>query len=133
VTFRIEDCQSTSFPDRAFDTAFVGLVIHFTTAERTAAEMKRILVPGGRLIVANVNPKALGGFARLRSLVRMFYRGVTGYQTKPPKSFVVTMLTASEVGDVLSRSGFRVDSIETFKDMSRPSSIPIDYVCAVKA
>src|SRR5262249_46080722 len=30
VTFRVEDCEKTSFQDEAFDAAFRGLVIHFT-------------------------------------------------------------------------------------------------------
>src|SRR5512147_1219182 len=29
VTFQVEDCQKTSLPDEAFDTAFISLVIHF--------------------------------------------------------------------------------------------------------
>src|SRR5690349_8731184 len=29
VTFQTEDCQHTSLPDGAFDTAFLSLVIHF--------------------------------------------------------------------------------------------------------
>jgi len=48
VTFQVEDCQSTSFPDASFDTAFMGLVIHLTEPTKTLAEMRRILKPGGR-------------------------------------------------------------------------------------
>jgi SAM-dependent methyltransferase len=47
VAFQTEDAQKTSFPDAAFDTAFMSLVIHFTDPARTVAEMHRILKPGG--------------------------------------------------------------------------------------
>src|SRR5262245_40677136 len=30
VTFQLEHCQVTSFPDEVFDTTFISLVIHFT-------------------------------------------------------------------------------------------------------
>src|SRR5262249_12736305 len=37
VTFQVEDCQHTSLPDGAFDTAFIGLVLHFTDPQRTVS------------------------------------------------------------------------------------------------
>ena len=39
VKFQLEDCRKTSFPDGAFDTAFMSLVIHFTQPEKALAEM----------------------------------------------------------------------------------------------
>ena len=59
VTFRVEDCQKTSFCDGTFDTAFMSLVIHFTQPPETLAEMRRILKTGGMLIIANLDPAAL--------------------------------------------------------------------------
>jgi ubiquinone/menaquinone biosynthesis C-methylase UbiE len=59
VTFQVEDCQATSLPDEVFDTAFISLVIHFTEPEKTLAEMRRILKPGGTLIISNLDPGAL--------------------------------------------------------------------------
>src|SRR4030095_2679714 len=87
VTFRAEDCQRTSLPRGAFDTAFIGLVLHFAVPEQTVTEMHRILRPHGTLIVVNLDPQALKGQARIRSLARIVYQGVVGYRTKPPKGF----------------------------------------------
>ena len=60
VRFQVEDCQRTSLPDGAFDTVFMSLVIHFTEPATTVAEVRRLLNPGGRLIIANLDPHALG-------------------------------------------------------------------------
>ena len=133
VTFQAEDCQATTFPPDAFDTAFVGLVIHFTEPTRTLGEMRRILKPGGTLITVNLDPRALGGFHGLRCVVRVLYHGLTGYRTKPPKGFGRNVLTERELRDLLEQSGLKVASSETFKDPSRSSNIPLEYVRATKS
>jgi ubiquinone/menaquinone biosynthesis C-methylase UbiE len=56
VTFQVENCERTSLPDGAFDTAFVSLVLHFTEPAKALAEMHRILKPGGMLLVSNLDP-----------------------------------------------------------------------------
>jgi len=133
VTFRAEDCQHTSLLDGAFDTAFMSLVIHFTVPEHSVAEMHRILRPEGVLIVVNLDPRALNGLDRIRSLMRIVYRGVSGYRIKPPRGFGRNVMTEQELRELLGRSGFRVDSAETIKDRSRSSNVPVEYVRAVKA
>ena len=132
VTFQAEDCQHTSLPDGAFDTAFISLVIHFTEPDQTVAEMYRILRPGGTLLIANLDPQALKGLARLRFLIRIVYKGVVGYRVKPPKGFGRNVLSEEQLRKLLGRSGFRVDSAETIRDPSRSSNVPIQYIRAVK-
>lgn len=133
VTFTTEDCQHTSLLDGAFDTAFLSLVIHFTVPEDTVAEMHRILRPEGVMIVVNLDPRALNGLDRIRSLLRIVYRGVSGYRIKPPRGFGRNVMTERELRELLGKSGFRVDSAETIKDRSRSSNVPVEYVRAVKA
>ncbi len=132
VTFQVEDCQATSLPDGTFDAAFISLVLHFTAPARTLAEMHRILKPGGLLIIANLNPGALSGFDRVRSVVRILYRGFTGYRVKPPKRFGRNALTERRLRELLERCGFGVVSSETLRDASRSSNVPIEYVRAAK-
>ena len=132
VTFRAEDCQRTSLPDGAFDTAFISLVIHFTVPDRTVAEMYRILRPGGTLIVVNLDPQALNGIARIRSLTRIIYQGAVGYRIKPPKGVGRTVVTGAQLRNLLDGAGFRVSSVETITDPSRSSNIPVQYVRAAK-
>ena len=133
VTFRAEDCQRTSLPDGKFDTAFIGLVIHFTVPDRTVAEMYRILRPGGTLIVVNLDPQVLTGLMRTRSLIRIVYQGVVGYRIKPPKGFGRNVVTEAQLRELLDSSGFRVGSSETIRDSSRSSNIPVEYIRAAKA
>lgn len=133
VTFRVEDCQATSLPAETFDAAFISLVLHFTEPDRTLAEMRRILKRGGLLIIANLDLKALRGLDRLRSVIRILYRGATGYRVKPPRGFGQNALTEAELRERLARLGFRTVGAETFRDGSRSSHIPIEYVRATKS
>ena len=132
VTFQVEDCQRTSLPDASYDTAFVSLVLHFTDPARVIAEMHRILRPGGTLIIANLDPQALGGFDRVRAMLRILFRGISGYRVRPPRRLGRNVLTAEALTDLLQRSGFQLATCETFTNPARSSSIPIDYVRAVK-
>jgi ubiquinone/menaquinone biosynthesis C-methylase UbiE len=132
VTFQTEDIEQTSFPDAVFDTAFVSLVIHFADPRRALAEMHRILKSGGTLIISNLDPGALTGLDRVRSVVRILYRGFTGYRIKPPRGLGNGMMTEAQLCALLDQTGFDVVSTETIKDPSRSSNIPLEYVRAVK-
>jgi ubiquinone/menaquinone biosynthesis C-methylase UbiE len=132
VTFQPEDCQRTAFEGAQFDTAFIGLVIHFTEPRETLREMYRILKPGGILIIVNVDLGALVGIKRLRARARMLYQGLVGYRTRPPKAFGRNMLAEKRLSDLLRASRFEVLGTERLNDQSRSSSIPMDYVRARK-
>jgi ubiquinone/menaquinone biosynthesis C-methylase UbiE len=132
VTFQVENCQATSFPDGVFETTFISLVIHFTEPAKTLAEMRRILKPGGMLIISNLDPGALSGVNRVRCLFRILYHGLTGYRVKPPRRFGNNTMTERQLCNLLDKSGFEVISTETIKDKSRSSNIPVEYIRAVK-
>jgi ubiquinone/menaquinone biosynthesis C-methylase UbiE len=97
VTFQQEDCQQTSFVDSSFDTVFLSLVLHFTEPTRALAEMRRILKPGGALIISNPDPALLSGFDRFRWLARGYFYGITRYRTKPPRGLFDNVLTEKQV------------------------------------
>jgi ubiquinone/menaquinone biosynthesis C-methylase UbiE len=132
VTFRVEDCQKTSFPDAAFDTAFMSLVVHFTDPDAALAEMRRILKPGGTLIILNLDMSSPRGLDRIRSVARVVYRGATGYRVKLPRRFGANVMTEEQLRGALERSGFEVVHMETVRDAARSSNIPVEYVRAVK-
>jgi ubiquinone/menaquinone biosynthesis C-methylase UbiE len=132
VNFQLEDCQKTSFPDGAFDTAFMSLVIHFTEPEKTLVEMRRVLKPGGTLIITNLDPGALNGLNRIRSWARVIYNGLARYRVRPPKGFGQHLLTEEQLCGLLRKSRFKVIDQETISDTSRSSNIPVEYIRAVK-
>jgi SAM-dependent methyltransferase len=103
VTFQVEDCQATSFPDEVFDTVFISLVIHFTEPAKTLAEMHRILKPGGTLIISNLDLGALNGIDRIRCLIRILYCGLTGYRVKPPKGLGKNVMTEKQLCELLGK------------------------------
>lgn len=132
VKFQAEDCQKTSLPSEAFDTAFMSLVIHFTEPAETLAEMHRILKPGGRLIISNGNPRALSPVNRFRWLARGIYYGVTRHRVKPPKGFMKKVVPEKELCELLVKTGFKVVSVEMFRDDSSSANMPVEYINAVK-
>ena len=132
VTFQQEDCQQTSFNDSVFDTIFMSLVLHFTDPPKALAEMRRILKPGGTLIISNPDPHPLTGFDRFRWLVRGYFYGISRYRTKPPKGLLKNVLAEKQVCDLLMNAGFRILSTEVIRDASRSYNIPVEYIKAVR-
>jgi ABC-2 type transport system ATP-binding protein len=132
VTFQLEDCQKTSFPSEAFDSAFMSLVIHFTDPATTLAEMHRILKPGGTLIISNGDPKMLSTGNRFRWLARGIFYGITRHRVKPPKGFSKNVVTEKELCNLLVKTGFKVVNAESFRDESSSANLPVEYIKAVK-
>jgi ubiquinone/menaquinone biosynthesis C-methylase UbiE len=132
VTFQQEDCQQTSFADASIDTAFLSLVLHFTEPSRALAEMRRILKPGGTLIISNPDPALLSGFDRFRWLARGYFYGITRYRTKPPKGLFDNVLTEKQLCELLVKGGFDIQSTEVIRNAARPYNLPLEYIKAAK-
>jgi len=132
VKFQVEDCQKPSLPDSSFDTVFLSLVIHFTEPTQTLAEMRRILRPGGLLIIANADPGALNGADRFRWLLRGYFYGLTRYRTKPPKDFAKNLVTERELCNLLGKAGFKVLCVEAIRNAARSYNLPIEFIKAVR-
>ena len=57
----VQDTAELPFPDRAFDTiAFVACLNHIPNRQQVLREAKRLLAPGGRVVMTMINP-ILGG------------------------------------------------------------------------
>ncbi|HEX3601434.1 MAG TPA: class I SAM-dependent methyltransferase [Lacipirellulaceae bacterium] len=132
VTFQIEDCQGSSLEALGFDTAFLSLVLQFADHDRTLAEMRRVLKPGGRLLIANLDVYALSVPHRLRCLFRVIHQGRRGYQVRPPRRFGRNVIGKGKLCELLTRYGFSVLGAESFTNTSRPSYIPVNFIRAEK-
>jgi ubiquinone/menaquinone biosynthesis C-methylase UbiE len=58
VAFETGAGQELPYPDASFDVAFATLMLHHLSPEnrhRTLAELKRVLVPGGRLLAVDLD------------------------------------------------------------------------------
>jgi len=131
ITFRNEDCQKTSIGNASLDTAFLSLVIHFTEPAITLREMRRILKPGGALLIINLDPLALGALSRLCAQTRILYYGITRYRTRPPRNFGKNVISARDLSTLLVETGFRDVSVELFKSPDHFCDVPIELIKAI--
>jgi len=57
----VKDTAELPFPDRSFDTiAFIACLNHIPNCQQVLHEAKRLLAPGGRVVMTMINP-VLGG------------------------------------------------------------------------
>lgn len=69
--------QQLPFPDASFDVVFCTLVIHHlpdTSRQKALREMRRVLRPGGRLVIAEMGGSQGGGL--LLSVVSILHNGM---------------------------------------------------------
>ncbi len=117
-----------------FDTAVMSLVIHFTDADKTLKEMKRILKPGGTLIVANLDRemKKPQKFKISYKFIIAFLAGLHAtrkYHMPVPK---VNILTETQLQEKLEKAGFKVVMAETVNGTLTTPNLYVNYVKAVK-
>jgi ABC-2 type transport system ATP-binding protein len=130
VGFQVADCQGSPLPADAFDTALLGLVLQFVDHERTIAEMRRVLKPGGLLLIANLDVLALSLSQRMQCLFRVVYQGRRGYAIRPPRRFGRNVIGRGRLCQMLAEHGFEVLGHETITNATRASYIPVNYVRA---
>jgi len=60
ISFKIEDAQDLSFPDRSFDVIFsINVFHHLEKPQIVLNEIVRLLRPGGKIVLSDFNAKGL--------------------------------------------------------------------------
>jgi len=76
ANFKEGSADRLAFPDASFDIAFCTLMLHHLPAPMqmaTIAEMRRVLRPGGRIVIVDVQrPRKLSGLVSHIGLVHLF-------------------------------------------------------------
>lgn len=134
VTLQTEDCLKTSFPDDTFDTVFMALVLNYVPDPATVVrEARRILKPGGRVIIVNPDNSFISEARKTLSL----YKIMAGYgeaQARYPQAF--RNLSSDELGMLLESTSFKIEAFELIRD--DPGSYyecnldAMEYIKAVK-
>lgn len=71
VTFAREDATHLSFEDQSFDTVFMANLIHIIAdPDKVIAESRRVLKPGGRIIITSFAIDAMGFFNKIKMASR---------------------------------------------------------------
>jgi ABC-2 type transport system ATP-binding protein len=134
IIFQKEDCVKTSFPDETFDTVLMALVLNYVSNPAAAlSEARRILKPGGRVIIVNPDDSFIGE-ARKRLSSYKLMAGYGDAQTKFPQTF--RSLSGDDLDELLEAAGFKVEASELIRDDPGTYDCAIDameYVRAVKA
>ena len=124
IPFHRCDPDGTDYPDASFDVVFSTVVLHFVpSAEDYLAECRRLLRPGGRLVMMIQNPESMWMLAR---------RWRTG--TTPRQSWGGSSLREFE--QWLGGHGFTVEERAGFYDppldhLRRPGDLVIAAMNAV--
>jgi ABC-2 type transport system ATP-binding protein len=138
VSIQKEDCLRTSFPDGAFDAAFMALVINATDNPMQAlCEANRILRPGGVIIIANPDGSLIETGDMPLTMLRFIsnYGFAADYFSKDEFDAMeksARNLSENDLRHMLHAAGFEITAMELLRDDSDASNLAMDYIRAVK-
>lgn len=101
VSFHQVDSEQISFPDGSFDTVFMANLITIVDVKKTLAECRRVLKPGGQLLIANIVAQRMKWFDRVTLVGRTLFK--FGIPPLGRKDY-----SPEKLASLVSQKGFRV-------------------------
>jgi predicted adenylyl cyclase CyaB len=101
VAFAAMDSEKIEFPDASFDTVFMANLITIVDAKKTLSECRRVLKPGGRLLIMNIVARRITWAERLRLVLRTI--SMFGIPPLGRKDY-----SAEKLAALVAEAGFRV-------------------------
>lgn len=102
VVVEKQNCFNLSYPDASFDSVVMVNLLHvIPDREKAIRESKRVLKPGGRIIVISFTTEGMG----IMDKIWMTYRYLRAFGKPPAKS---RKLTVSMVKSMLKGEGFNI-------------------------
>ena len=132
VTFRAADCRRLPFDPATFDTAVLGLVLHFADPALALTEVWRVVRPGGSIFIVNPGLLSMTPLFRFGCRCRMIFHGITRYRLKPPRDFSNFLLSGGDVCKLLELNGWTDSRLERIPISSGAFGLPLELVRAVK-
>lgn len=115
------DAEQLPFPDASFDTVLASEVLYYLdNPDRFLQEARRVLKPGGVLLLSSANARVARLYDWLRSILRPF--GVSGTYFNDP---LHTFYSEKELRRLVENAGF--GTVETKKILIFPVSV-FDFV-----
>ncbi|MCV6626248.1 MAG: class I SAM-dependent methyltransferase [Cellvibrionaceae bacterium] len=107
------DCFDLHYPEHSFDTVVMCNLLHIIpTPELALIEARRVLKPGGRLIVISMTSEGLSLFGKLG----MMYRYLKAFGKPSPHATTLTVQSASAL---LTGAGYQLQQAELIGDKVR--------------
>ncbi len=124
LSLRVADARSLPFPDQSFDYVLaIDLLPHIPVPEDLLVEARRVLKPGGRLIIDCTNALPLWTLAYPRYLGRKPHRWVRIWRSggvQPEWQTRVRHHRRGRFVDLLVKAGFEVSSVRGFGPRACP-------------
>ncbi len=113
VTVEKANCFDLQYSDKSFDTVFMANLIHIIpTPEKALEECKRVLKPGGNLIVVSYTLKEMKFIHKIGMGFR--YLRTYGKPAQAGKNY-----SLSEACDLILSTGFKVEKSELLGEKSK--------------
>ncbi len=121
--FQVMDCQDLKFDKGTFDTVFMGLVLLFTQPEKALKESRRVLKPGGLLIIADPDISSLSFYGNLK----FRFKALVNYRKIPTTGH---FLNQEKIENMLDNTRFEVVSKEIICDETDLNYVTVNYIKA---